>query len=175
MIAARPARRRISRRSRGDSRGPAAGATGRSVPRRLRAARRGESLRADLHGRGGIRRGNPQARRPGSAAQGANSHRRASDRTFSMICRTRLAVLAHDLGRAASARRERGGLRQELPRVTHRPDGIADLMRDARREPAETRELRLLHALPRTGSRPRGNDQRRRRGTLATERARSAA
>ena len=41
----------------------------------------------------------------------------------------------------------RGDSREQLARVAHRADRIADLVRDARAEPAERRELRLLDAL----------------------------
>jgi hypothetical protein len=60
------------------------------------------------------------------------------------------------------------GFAEELARVTHRADGIAYLVCDARGEPAERRQLLLLHAL-REEARIFEEDQRRRR-TLASER-----
>src|SRR5579883_3144286 len=79
-----------------------------------------------------------------------------------------VGVRADDVREAAVLARESGRLGEELTGVAHRADGVADLVRDARGEPAEGGELRLLHLL--------GDDARileedeDRRGLYAAER-----
>ena len=55
-----------------------------------------------------------------------------------------IAVGAHDLGQPLVFGGQRRRFAEQLRRVAHGADGIADLVRDARRQPAEARELRLL-------------------------------
>ena len=56
------------------------------------------------------------------------------------------AVLLDDLGQVPVLGRQARRLAQQLAGVAHRADGIADLVRDARAQPSERGELRLLRA-----------------------------
>ena len=56
-------------------------------------------------------------------------------------------VAADDLREPPVLRGELLGFGQQLRRMAHRADGIADLVRDARAQAAERGELRLLHLL----------------------------
>ena len=58
-----------------------------------------------------------------------------------------LGVAADDLGHAQLGRPESLGLAQQLRRVAHGADRVADLVRDAGGQPAQRRELRLLDAV----------------------------
>ncbi len=58
-----------------------------------------------------------------------------------------LGVAADDLRQPVIVAREVGRLGEQLPRVAHGADRVADLVRDARAQAPERRELRLLHLL----------------------------
>ena len=61
-----------------------------------------------------------------------------------MICADAVAVGAHDFREPLVLGRQLRRLAEQLRGVAHGAHGIADLVRDARGQPAERRELRLL-------------------------------
>ena len=64
-----------------------------------------------------------------------------------MIALTRSALVRMISVRRRSSARQRGRLGEELSGMTHGADGIADFVGDARAQPAQSREFRLLHFL----------------------------
>ena len=135
---------RISPRSRTGSRRSGAAATGRPALRRRRAATRWRGARAESAWWRRTRRGTREPGRQARRVRAANSRGAPSTCTFSMIWRTRSPLVRMISVRRLSSSESDGRFAQQLRRVAHGADGIADLVRDAGRQAAEPRELGLL-------------------------------
>ena len=123
----------------------------RGIDAHVEVVRRRSSMRiallVDLARSGGTPPGNPRSQPLSSMRSGRVESRRDSCSTLLMMVLTRSPLLVMMSVRRRSCGRQRGDSRQQLRRVAHRADRIADLVRDAGAEPAERGELRLLDAL----------------------------
>ena len=116
--------------------------TSRSAARPSRRIARSSTSRS-----GGTRARKSASHAFSSMRSGRVVSRRDSCSTLLMMVLTRSPLLVMMSVRRRSWRRQLGRLRQQLRGMAHRADRVADLVRDAGAEPAERRELRLLHAL----------------------------
>ncbi len=124
-------RRRTSRRSRTGSRRSGAAATGRPGLPRRRAARK-STVRSGLIcmvAQNSSRK--PSSQVPSTRRSGREFSRRAMDMTFSMICRTRSPLVRMISVSRLSSAESYADFAQQLRRVAHGADRVADLVRDA--------------------------------------------